>query len=173
MQKFVQFEKAGRREKKSVIQLAKESNISDTAICNIVNKKAYRYVADTENDQHELDRQLNQEKIEDCKTRLESKAEKLDNGCWLWPGYTNAHGYGNAGFRNKTQYVHVLAWMLWKNNGVKPSSGTLVRHKCKGHRNCFNPKHLEEGTATDNARDRYRDGTMIRGEAHWWHSTNR
>lgn len=43
--------------------------------------------------------------------------------------------------------------------------GSIVRHKCR-YKYCTNIKCLEIGTIQENAMDRIRDGTQIRGEKH-------
>ena len=127
---------------------------------------------ETEEEQKECDLKNQEEKIEDAKMKLEEGVEKTEDGCWLWKGHVHACGYGMSSFRSRSCYSHILAWMLWCNNGEKPKDGQLIRHNCI-KRHCCHWRHLTPGTPEDNARDRDRDGTMIRGEAHHWHRVNR
>jgi len=65
---------------------------------------------------------------------------KLDNGCWLWIGCTNADGYGTVGFHWKTCLAHRVFYEELK----KPiQEGYELHHKC-GNRRCVNPDHMEE-----------------------------
>ena len=77
--------------------------------------------------------------------------------CLLWGGRTDKDGYGIA-WNKKSFKVHRQA--LIDSSGRE---GVCTRHKCKA-KNCFNPKHLEWGTHKQNAEDRKRDGTHLRGE---------
>lgn len=59
--------------------------------------------------------------------------------------------------------AHVAALLAHQGLERAPDGKPQVRHKC-GHRNCCNPKHLEFGTAKENAQDKKRDGTHRSGE---------
>ncbi len=72
-------------------------------------------------------------------------------------------GYGLAKFSSRTYYAHRLSYMAFNNVGSIPAA-MHVRHKCTGDKTCCSPHHLELGTAKQNAADRRRDGTQIRGE---------
>jgi hypothetical protein len=82
--------------------------------------------------------------------------------CWLWTGYLSK-GYGLFSYDKdkKMMLVHRFAYLL--SYGELPPSPLVVRHKCRS-RNCVNPNHLESGTASQNMRDKIRDGTEQTGE---------
>jgi len=86
--------------------------------------------------------------------------KKTETGCWLYRGTINSNGYGRLRVGRKNIYAHVFSYQ--RTNGVIPK-GMVVRHKCR-NRNCVNPEHLEIGTIRDNNQDKWRDGTVLRGE---------
>lgn len=84
---------------------------------------------------------------------------------WIWNLSKDEFGYGVSSLFGKTGYAHRASYMMF-HNLTYLSSDDKVRHKCKGHRDCINPEHLEIGTEQDNAEDRKRDGTSLFGENH-------
>jgi hypothetical protein len=68
----------------------------------------------------------------------------------------DARGYGRVSLFKVSVKAHRMA-LVRHVGAVCP--GLVVRHKCR-NRNCVALVHLEFGTIKDNARDRYRDGTM-------------
>jgi hypothetical protein len=68
------------------------------------------------------------------------------NRCWIWLG-AKSNNYGQVWFNNKTQYIHILSYEIYKGE-----IEGIVRHKCD-NKLCFNPEHLELGTYSDNIRD--------------------
>jgi hypothetical protein len=82
--------------------------------------------------------------------------------CWIWKLTPTEEGYGRFEFKAKNYMSHVLSW-LCSNEKKEVEKGYVIRHKCR-QRLCCNPNHLEKGTYAQNAQDRYRDGTMLRGE---------
>jgi len=90
--------------------------------------------------------------------RFWSKVNKEGaEGCWEWLG-NKCKGYGRYWYNGKDIQAHRYSWIL--HNGLIPE-GLLVRHKCR--EKCVNPEHLELGTNKDNANDKIRDGTSLRG----------
>jgi DNA-binding transcriptional regulator YiaG len=75
----------------------------------------------------------------------------------------NPAGYGQLTIDGKTYPAHRIAYELW--NEPIPN-GLVVRHKCK-NRHCVNPEHLETGTSKENANDKIRDGTLMKGDLHY------
>lgn len=71
-------------------------------------------------------------------------------GCWLWTGRDNGHGYGTLGVKVGDKwgvvYVHRLSYELHK--GQIPE-GLQIDHICNT-RNCVNPEHLRVVTAREN-----------------------
>lgn len=84
--------------------------------------------------------------------RLRAKSQILDNGCWLWLGFTDAGGYGRLSVGSKrdgtngTASAHRAAWELV--NGPVPI-GLVLDHLCR-NRACINPSHLEPVTQREN-----------------------
>lgn len=75
----------------------------------------------------------------------------------------DAYGYDNVnlfGGKRKSKTVHSLIATAFI--GPRPD-GQEVRHGCAG-RNCNLPSNLCYGTRAENNSDRWRDGTMLKGE---------
>lgn len=91
--------------------------------------------------------------------------------CQEWPYITDKAGYGIINVvidgQPRTRRVHRLA--LERAAGPPPSDKPLACHgrdrPCVSPA-CFNSRHLYWGSAMDNTRDRYRDGTVRFGESH-------
>jgi hypothetical protein len=73
-----------------------------------------------------------------------NKILPMPNGCWLWTGCTNNHGYGTVSVGNQSQYVHILMWEHF--NGPVPE-GLELDHLCRTPA-CCNPYpgHMEPVT---------------------------
>ena len=93
-------------------------------------------------------RWLTKGSVEDSPTREEifwTRVEPQEDGCWLWGGQINDHGYGlfRAGrvYRaHRWSYEHLV--------GPIPE-GLVLDHLCRV-RNCVNPDHLEPVTHREN-----------------------
>lgn len=81
------------------------------------------------------------------------------NGCWDWQGRINTEGYGKITIKNRQISAHRLSMRI--TTGY--FSPYMILHKCNNRR-CVNPNHLYEGTAAQNAKDRDKDKTQVRGE---------
>lgn len=72
-----------------------------------------------------------------------------EDRCWVWTGNVGPGGHGRCSWKGRNKSSHVVAFML---SAGKPSA-QWVLHDCDNPP-CCNPKHLYEGTAQDNMRDR-------------------
>ena len=93
--------------------------------------------------------------------RFESYLTKSDT-CWLWKGGKDIKGYGIFFYNGKASFAHRISLLLY--NKIKNfTPGLQVLHSCR-NKDCVNPDHLKEGTKEENAQDKVRDGTDLRGE---------
>ena len=72
----------------------------------------------------------------------------MPDGCVLWRGGRNNHGYGTFGLDGKTVLAHIYAWE--RKHGPVPV-GLELDHKCRVRR-CVNDEHLEPVTHLENVR---------------------
>lgn len=84
------------------------------------------------------------------------------DGCWLWIGPIDDHGYGIFSVDGHNRRAHRMQYEF--SEGPVPP-GLSVLHAC-GNRPCVCYKHLSAGTAKANALDRDRHGRTARGERH-------
>lgn len=79
-----------------------------------------------------------------------------EDDCWRWSGGYH-HNYGVLTWGGRVIGAHRIALIL---DGRPPDRHLLVLHKCPGGGNpwCVNPKHLQAGTASENAADKVRSG---------------
>ncbi len=74
------------------------------------------------------------------------------NGCWLWQGYRNPNGYGNATVGGKGVLVHRFLWHVLRGIALPPEID--LHHcieepiNCAGPQ-CCNPDHLEPLTSKE------------------------
>lgn len=80
--------------------------------------------------------------------------EKVDikepEECWEWQASTFGGRYGSFKYKGKSILAHRFAYIL-AYGSIK--DGLQILHKCDNMR-CVNPKHLYEGTQSDNMKDR-------------------
>lgn len=70
------------------------------------------------------------------------------DGCWLWTGATDGHGYGAINVEGRARKAYTVAYTLLV--GPIPE-GLQLDHLCRV-RACCNPAHLEPVTSKENAR---------------------
>lgn len=104
---------------------------------------------------------------EHLKRSFWSKVNKQKNGCWLYTGALSSRGYGvySVAEPRKTFAAHRLALALHLGRSIK--EGMHVLHSCDTPR-CINPKHLREGTHSDNMRDMHSRGRYPTRHANRW-----
>lgn len=81
-------------------------------------------------------------------TRLESRVEHSDRGCWLWTGQRYSNGYAVMHWQSKSRLLHRLTYEYFV--GPIPA-GMQLDHLCR-IRHCVNPEHLEPVTHKENIR---------------------
>lgn len=84
------------------------------------------------------------------------------DACWNWDGGAAPDGRGRFYLQGKSFKAPRIA--LWLHTSRQPGDMSVC-HSCNNPP-CCNPRHLYLGTEGDNARDRLRAGTQIRGEQH-------
>ena len=77
--------------------------------------------------------------------------------CWLWTGYQNHRGYGQASFNGKVMLTHRISFTIQR--GRLPLAGMKICHHCDNP-SCVRPDHLFEGTDSDNMRDAVSKGRL-------------
>lgn len=74
--------------------------------------------------------------------RLRQMYTVATNGCWIWTGAPNSHGY--AQIKRDGQHYRAHRWMYERLVGVVPN-GLMLDHLCR-NKMCVNPSHLEPVT---------------------------
>ncbi len=85
--------------------------------------------------------------------RFNAKINKTDF-CWLWTGTKDKKGYGHFD-GNK---AHRVAFFL---EYKRINKDLLICHRCDNP-SCVRPDHLFEGTYSDNAKDSYAKGRIVK-----------
>jgi hypothetical protein len=80
--------------------------------------------------------------------RLMARVTVDENGCWLYTGVIQHHGYGRIGAAGRMVYTHRVTF----EHHVGPiPEGLQLDHRCRV-RACCNPAHLEAVTCQENLR---------------------
>ena len=72
------------------------------------------------------------------------------DACWSWPGVRNSSGYGQVRHGGRLQYAHRVAYEL---HAGPIRDGLMIDHICHTPA-CFNPRHLEPVTHSQNQQNR-------------------
>ena len=138
----------------------------------IVNGKNYKHVPEDPKDDDKIQEEKKARKL-DVKRKAFLQSAKMDDaGCLIWQQATaiadnESKAYGIASLRSKSNYAHIISWILFKNGGVDSGrAGMQVRHLCNVTL-CVNPEHLQLGTKAENEADKITHGTLPRGSAHY------
>lgn len=110
----------------------------------------------------EIKRTLNNFCSKSCSGRFKAKKNHesfmgkaaWENGCLVWSGNLNGHGYGFCKIDRKVWLAHRYSYQI--NKGEIPD-GLCVMHSCDNPA-CINPDHLSLGTHQDNMLDMMRKG---------------
>jgi hypothetical protein len=82
---------------------------------------------------------------------VERHRSENPEGCWNWSGYLNKDGYGTTRWYGRMVKSHRASYEIA--HGPIPE-GLQIDHLCL-NKACFNPKHLEAVTQTENMRRRW------------------
>ncbi|MDX3328828.1 HNH endonuclease signature motif containing protein [Streptomyces sp. ME02-6979-3A] len=85
---------------------------------------------------------------DDPKAKLLARTVADPNGCLIWTGPKNNHGYGRIFVNGEQHYTHRLSYQL--DVGSIPD-GLYLDHLCRVPA-CCNPQHLEPVTPRENSR---------------------
>lgn len=91
---------------------------------------------------------------------------RLDDpdACWPWPGNVNPQGYGlvcNKLVKGKKSLTHRVAYAA-----VYGQPTQCILHTCDNPP-CCNPRHLQEGSRAQNAKQRDQQLRQTHGEGHY------
>ena len=86
--------------------------------------------------------------------------------CLTWPYAKDQKGYAQLWFRGKVQYVPRL---VCEEHEQPPTPSHQAAHSCgKGHLGCVAKSHLSWKTCAENTDDRFKHGTVPRGDDSSW-----
>jgi len=82
-------------------------------------------------------------------TKIEKQYKNYNSLCWESNYSKSSNGYGQIWVNNKPWNIHRLSFFV-NNNCIPLLEKHHICHKCD-NKGCFNPNHLYQGTASDNA----------------------
>ena len=85
----------------------------------------------------------------------EGSTIEATSGCWLWIGaWDQDKGHGRIKVNGVTKPAHRMSYEAF--NG-ELSEGLVIMHECDDP-SCVNPKHLKQGTQSDNIKQMHERG---------------
>lgn len=95
---------------------------------------------------------------------LKVQRDDSEDGCWLWTGASNGHGYGQIWFDGKIHHASRVGYRLQVGDFAEELH---ILHRCDNPP-CVRGSHLTPGTRADNMRDSSLKGRArgARGTAH-------
>lgn len=87
------------------------------------------------------------------------RCEITPEGCMLPVGISrDIGGYANVSYKGKTRKLHRLVLKHKLGRPIREGYESIHSHICEDRRDCINPKHLKEGTHSENIKMAYEAG---------------
>ncbi|GHG10148.1 HNH endonuclease signature motif containing protein [Streptomyces hydrogenans] len=102
--------------------------------------------------------------LTDLPSRVSSRVEVTETGCWEWQGWRNGAGYGYLRVDGRDRCAHRVTYEALA--GAIPP-GLELDHLCTNPP-CVNPGHLEPVTHQENQRRVGQRQTACQREGHDW-----